>query len=59
MYGIKFEKFAKLKKSEEVKTDASEVAIIAFWFMNKSGVWRCKHYMIVPNPLKRELSPSG
>ena len=55
------EKFAMIKhKNSEDYDDASEIAIIAFWEIDKKKkFWRCRHFFVVPNPLAREVTNSG
>lgn len=57
--GVMHDEYAVLdrvtSKSEHL-SEASEIAIIGFWKLKETGVFRCVHSFEIPNPMKREVN---
>ena len=54
--GIQFTEFAKLSKQRDcTRNKFTRIAVIAYWSMNADKVFECKHYFIVPNPMRRQV----
>ena len=54
--GIKSDEFKKIRPFINPEAvDDPEIAIIGFWNLTKNHVFRCYHYFLVPNPMKREI----
>ena len=57
VFGIKSAEYAKtelVKEQDEVNDP--EFAIIGFWSLKETGVFRCVQSFEVPNPMKREVA---
>ena len=55
--GIKHEEYAMFEVDEEEEQNMdTEIAMIGFWRLKETGVFRCIHSFIVPNPVKRQIT---
>ena len=53
---IEYAQLERDRSQDGSETYPEEIAIIGFWDLQNTGVFRCQHSFVIPDPIKREVA---